>query len=131
MSATPKEVDASSSKEVPVEPAEVHEKEDIYQKPESVVQPTMQSSATKEISVAEESVEKEPTMVQLRQDVYEMVLILFGIDAQLIEKLQSMTTDILDLQQALKERDEAIEDYTKMLAALQKENVLLRRKCNM
>lgn len=70
-------------------------------------------------------------MVQLRQDVYEMVLVLFGIDAQLIEKLQSMTTDILDLQQALKERDEVIEDYTKMLAALQKENVLLRRKCNM
>jgi len=131
VSATPKEVDASSSKEAPVEPTAVHEKEDIYQKPESVVQPTMQSSATKEISVAEESVEKEPTMVQLRQDVYEMVLVLFGIDAQLIEKLQSMTTDILDLQQALKERDEVIEDYTKMLAALQKENVLLRRKCNM
>ena len=56
MSATPKEVDASSSKEAPVEPTAVHEKEDIYQKPESVVQPTMQSSATKEISVAEESV---------------------------------------------------------------------------
>ena len=131
MSAAPKEVDAPPSKEAPVEPIVVHEKEDTYQKPESVVQPTMQSSATREIPVAEKSVEKESSMVQLRQDVYEMVLVLFGIDMQLIEKLQSMTTDILDFQQALKERDEVIEDYTKMLAALQKENALLRRKCNM
>lgn len=114
-----------------IEQIATNKSENKYQKPESTAQPTLQSPTIKETPAVEEVEEQEPTMVQLRQDVYEMVLVFSRCYVQLIEKLQSMTTDISDLQRELKERDEVIEDYTKMLATLQKENAMLRRKCNM